>query len=313
MRQLIRSALALAIASSAVVSAVALNQDAPGLMMASGSSGRQAVALMLKTDAALVDGLHSRGIATMVRETTDLTDVVSAITSLHNDPRVVSVTVVGPGAIAGAAAQIARADAIVAIDGAATKPLVSRVIATREITGAADAADVASFINGLTLIRHPATQRASLRATVVATIGTARVSLEYGRPSRRGRAIWGALVPWGRWWMPGADESTVITNTEAITIGTLLVPAGEHTLYTMPSDTDFMLIVNNDVGQFHTMYRPDLDLGRTKMTSAPTTNGPEQMTFAIGISDTSGTSGTLSLAWGDRQFSVPVTLATPRL
>lgn len=302
MRPLTRCAIGLATALLAVIPVVAHQQtDMPGLTMAAGP-GRQPVALILKNSDTLGDSLRTRGIATLQYETSDVSAAVAAITALRNNSRIVSVTVIGPAEIAWASAQIARADAVIATDGAATT-LGSQVIQRRDIAGASDANAIASFITGLKLIRHPSTQRASPRATVVAMLGSARISIEYGRPSKRGRAIWGALVPWDRWWMPGADEATVMTNTEPMTIGDLKLPAGEHTLYTMPSETDFALIVNSGVGQFHTEYRPSLDLGRVRMTSGPDPNNTEQMMFSV---EASGNRGTLTLSWGDRRYSTPI-------
>src|SRR5690348_16673075 len=47
-------------------------------------------------------------------------------------------------------------------------------------------------------------------------VGGCHVTINYGRPSKKGRVIWGGLVPWGKWWMPGADEATIITTTKAL-------------------------------------------------------------------------------------------------
>jgi pimeloyl-ACP methyl ester carboxylesterase len=69
-----------------------------------------------------------------------------------------------------------------------------------------------SFIRGVRPPRHPETTRRSPRTVVTAVIGGARLAIEYGQPAKRGRDIWGALVPYGRWWMPGADETTTITT-----------------------------------------------------------------------------------------------------
>ncbi len=272
----------------------------PALVMPSAGAGRSPAAIVLGSNAALVDSLHADGIATLTAAA-DLAEASAAISRLRNDPRVITVTIIGPGGIAAPAARTARADAFVSTAGVAPD-INSRVIASLV---SADAHAIAAFIRGLTPVRHPATQRASLRDTAVADLAGARITIEYGRPSKRGRAIWGALVPWGRWWMPGADEATVITNAAAIQIGTLNVPAGEHTLYALPADTDFTLIVNNDVGQFHTEYRPDHDLGRVVMTKSPVTELVERMTY--GLASVPG-GLTLKLTWDDRQYAVPVTL-----
>ena len=134
------------------------------------------------------------------------------------------------------------------------------------------------------------------------------VSFDYGRPSKRGRQIWGVLVPWGRWWMPGADEATIVTTEAPIVLGgTLRVPAGRHTIYMLPDAGVSKLIVNNEVGQFHTRYNPGLDLGRVDLTLRTLGTPVEQLTFSI--EPQSGPDAALKLTWDDREYSVKVALA----
>jgi hypothetical protein len=95
--------------------------------------------------------------------------------------------------------------------------------------------------------------RITSRGTVDAAIDGVHIAMEYGRPTKRGRDIWGALVPWGRWWMPGADETTSIVTDGPLLVGTLAMPAGTHTIYTLPTADTFTLIINRQTGQFHTV------------------------------------------------------------
>jgi hypothetical protein len=133
--------------------------------------------------------------------------------------------------------------------------------------------------------------------------GACHFTFNYGRPSRRGRQIWGGLVPWGHWWMPGADEATIVTTSKPIALEGLVVPAGSHTLYMLPDDSASELVVSNEVGQFHTQYHPDRNLGQVKLALRHL-NSPleqvEEMTFTI-EPDASG--GRLTLSWDDRAYS----------
>lgn len=271
------------------------------LVMPANGTGRVPAAIVI-ADRGLADAVRAEGIATTVVDGS-VPAAVAAITAVRNDVRAITVTVIGPGAVAMDAARTARADAVWSTAGG-TPGVESAVIKSTAATST-DAKAIAAWIRALTPIRHPTTQRASLRDTTVVEIGDTRITIEYGRPSKRGRMIWGALVPWGRWWMPGADESTVITNSKPIRIGTLDVPAGEHTLYTMPSDGEFMLIINNVVGQFHTEYAPNRDLGRVVMTKVATVEPMERMAFML---TPASTGAVLKLVWDDREYSVPVTV-----
>ncbi len=146
--------------------------------------------------------------------------------------------------------------------------------------------------------------RVSPRDTVKATVDGCNFTIEYGRPYKRGRAIWGSLVPWNHWWMPGADESSTIVTDAAIVLGgSLTMPAGTHTIYTLPAENDFKLIISKEVGTFHTQYHPDQDLGRVPMTMKKIGELVEQMTFAVEPHEGGG--GVFKLIWDDREYSVP--------
>jgi hypothetical protein len=160
---------------------------------------------------------------------------------------------------------------------------------------------IAAWIRALRLPQHPTGERRSPRALVMADVAGCRIAIEYGRPSKRGRAIWGGLVPWGRWWMPGADEATTLTTSEAIVVDGLAVPAGDYTIYTVPSAEALQLVINRDTWQFHTVYYPDRDLGRLKATITALREPVEQMTFAVERRDGGGV---LKLIWDDREYSV---------
>jgi hypothetical protein len=106
--------------------------------------------------------------------------------------------------------------------------------------------------------------------------------------------------------MPGADEATTLVTDVPIVLGTLSVPAGDHTFYTWPDRDRFQLIVSKDVGQFHTVYNASQELGRTDMTLARRTDAVEGLTFAI---EPRGDAGVLKLIWDDREYSVAITIA----
>ena len=133
--------------------------------------------------------------------------------------------------------------------------------------------------------------------------GGCHFTLNYGRPSKRGRKIWGGLVPWGHWWMPGADEASIITTSKAIALEGLVVPAGSHTLYMLPDESASELVVSNEVGQFHTQYHPERNLGQVKLALKHLNSAAEQveeMTFSVELE---GSGGRLTLSWDDRAYS----------
>lgn len=95
----------------------------------------------------------------------------------------------------------------------------------------------------------------SQRGTVTQRVAFTDISIEYGRPTARGRALFGALVPWDSVWHPGADSATQITIARAITIEGQDVPAGTYTLWLVPRQAGpWTLILNRTRGIQHTPY-----------------------------------------------------------
>jgi len=102
----------------------------------------------------------------------------------------------------------------------------------------------------------------SSRDTARAVIDGGHIAIDYGRPSTRGRVVFGGLVPWGEVWRTGADLATHLTTDRDLRVGELLVPAGTYTLYTVPSPARWTLIVNRKTGQNGLLYDSAADLGR---------------------------------------------------
>jgi hypothetical protein len=135
------------------------------------------------------------------------------------------------------------------------------------------------------------------------TVNGKKVSIDYSAPSRRGRAIMGGLVPYGKVWRTGANSATTLVTEGDLMIGTVHVPAGTYTLYTMPGEKEWWLIVNKQTGQWGTEYDQTQDLGRTKLDVKSIKEPVE--TFVISLPP-NGKNATLKLTWENTELSVPV-------
>lgn len=130
------------------------------------------------------------------------------------------------------------------------------------------------------------------------TVKGKKIAVDYSAPSMRGRKIMGELVPYGKVWRTGANAATAL-NTEAdLMIGSLHVPAGKYTLYTIPGEKEWTLIVSKQTGQWGSNYDDSQDLGRVKLKVAPLKDPVE--TFAIGVGDT------LSFSWENTKAWTPL-------
>lgn len=89
------------------------------------------------------------------------------------------------------------------------------------------------------------TKKASPEATAEYKSNGTEVSVFYNRPSKRGREIFGGLVPHGQVWRTGANEATTFTTNRDLTIGGKPLPAGKYTLWTIPQKDAWTVIFNN--------------------------------------------------------------------
>jgi Protein of unknown function (DUF2911) len=109
------------------------------------------------------------------------------------------------------------------------------------------------------------------RGRTTTSVGGATISLDYGTPAKRGRVIWGRLVPFGAVWRTGANEATHFETDRDLVFGsghdTLAMPAGRYTLFSIPERDGGWLIISRQTGQAGTAYDSAHDLGRVRLTT----------------------------------------------
>jgi hypothetical protein len=132
-------------------------------------------------------------------------------------------------------------------------------------------------------------------ATANVTLGPGTIDIHYNTPHMRGRKIMGELVPYGKVWRTGANPATTLITSVPYKFGDLLVPAGTHTIFTLPSADTWLLIINNQTGQWGLTYTPSMDLGRIPMKAKPMSTPQEVM--SLSFENTSSTSTELHMRW----------------
>lgn len=168
---------------------------------------------------------------------------------------------------------------------------------------------VLASLSVLAVQDHSAGQKKPMQsppATAEGMIGGKKVTVKYHAPSMRGRKIMGELVPYGKVWRTGANDATTLITETDLTIGNLRVPAGTYTLYTLPGESEWKLIVNKQTKQWGTEYKEDQDLGRVNLTAKKLDAPVEKFTISI---EPAGDSATLKMAWENTEVSVPVAAA----
>lgn len=135
----------------------------------------------------------------------------------------------------------------------------------------------------------------SIRDTTRATVAGAVLSVDYGRPSKRDRVIFGGVVPWDQVWRTGANASTQLTTDRELEIGGMRVAAGAYTVTTIPSRAGWTLILS----------REGTEVARLPMRVESLAQPVEQ--FTIGIAPM-GQGGVLNLDWDTVRASIPFTV-----
>ena len=151
-------------------------------------------------------------------------------------------------------------------------------------------------------------KRASPHETFSETINGKKITVSYGRPFKKNRVIFGGLEPWGKVWRTGADEATTITLEGDAMIGPLHVIAGTYSLFTIPNENEWTLILNKTAKQWGAFkYDQAMDYGRApmKVVRSKAPKAPlEQMTIAI--RKTSDHEAVLEVAWDDSVATIDI-------
>ncbi len=152
--------------------------------------------------------------------------------------------------------------------------------------------------------------RASERAVVAQTADGTTVTLEYSRPSARGRDLFGGLVPWGVVWTPGANWATTFEVDKDIRVNGTEVPAGKYSVWAIPRKDTWSIILNANPEIFH-FQKPDSASGAVAIAATPRTGEHvEMLTWSFPV--VRGDAMVLQLQWGTTivpmDITVPVTV-----
>jgi hypothetical protein len=152
---------------------------------------------------------------------------------------------------------------------------------------------------------------ASPRARTTQVIGISEVTVDYGRPGVKGRAIWGGLVPWDSVWRAGANENTTITLSHDARIEGQPLAAGTYGLHLLPrADRVTVIFSRNSASWGSFTYDEAEDALRVDVTpvEAPFTEWLE-----FGFTDLSSTAATCRLAWDTRAVPFRIAFDTPAI
>lgn len=160
-------------------------------------------------------------------------------------------------------------------------------------------------LNNLVLAQKAIEPKASPMALAKVNLENTYVSVTYSQPHKRGRVIFGELVPFGKIWRFGANEATQFTTTGDIQVGDQTVKAGTYSVFCIPEKDSWTLIFNTDLGQWGAyQYNPGKDVVKVSVPTAATSEIWEP--FTIRFTKPDGKSTTMMVMWDETMISVPI-------
>lgn len=126
------------------------------------------------------------------------------------------------------------------------------------------------------------------------------ITIDYSQPSLKGRSIGKELAPYGQVWRAGANEPTTIEVSKDVKIGGNALPAGKYSLWAVPGEKEWAIVINKEVPRWGTMYPEGKDAFRVNVKPGKAPKTTELMTYEI------SKSGKVSLLWGDTKVDFDV-------
>lgn len=135
---------------------------------------------------------------------------------------------------------------------------------------------------------------------------TAIIRVTYSRPSRNDREVFGKLVPYGKVWRTGANENAEIKFYQDVELGGKKVKAGTYSLFTIPGEKDWTVILNSDLDYWGAFkYNEKNDILRF---TAPVSSLNESLeNFSIQFNAAGSKQGVMRLGWDKTVVDVPFT------
>ncbi len=147
-------------------------------------------------------------------------------------------------------------------------------------------------------------RRVSPQATATFKTENLDLRIDYSRPYKNNRTIFGNVVKFGEYWRTGADEATQISFGSKVNFGEAEIDPGTYRLYTIPNKGEWIVALNSELGQWGA-FEPNyqMDVTRIAVTPEKLNKKVEQLTLNF---ENSGNGVDLLMKWDDTQVTVPI-------
>ena len=168
-----------------------------------------------------------------------------------------------------------------------------------------------SLLSLLVAAQDAVKPRPSPMAVVSSRYKDTYIKITYSQPHKNGRAIFGALVPYGQVWRTGANEATEITVTRDIKLNGIDLKAGTYSLFTIPGMESWSIIINADLGLWGAYnYSSKMDVLHFEIPVTPVNDDYIYEAFTILI-DPKNSRADLVLAWDKSKVIIPIQFQDP--
>ena len=162
------------------------------------------------------------------------------------------------------------------------------------------------FFSSITFAQEAITPRPSPTAIITMKYEDTYVKITYCQPHKRGRDIFGTLVPFGQVWRTGANEATEITLTGDVKINEDTLEAGTYSLFTIPNKDKWTIIINKELGQWGAYnYNEEADEMRFEVPAGGVKTGVVYEPFTMAF-EQSNEKADLVIMWDKTKVAIPI-------
>lgn len=161
----------------------------------------------------------------------------------------------------------------------------------------------------ITINAQVTTPQSSPKSEIEQVVGLTKVEVDYARPSKKGRLVYGDLVPFGKVWRTGANENTKVSFSDDVVIDGVKLPKGEYALFTLPKADVWEVYFYKETTNWGLPKQWDASKIALTAKATPTTLEKNVENFTIDINPIDANNGELIIKW--EKTAIPVKFTVP--
>ena len=171
---------------------------------------------------------------------------------------------------------------------------------------------LATIIASYVLNAQVKTPQPSPHSTLTQVVGLTDVTVDYSRPSAKGRVIFGDLVPFGKLWRTGANANSTVTFSDDIVINGTTLKKGKYALFTTPKADMWEVVFYTDTDNWGTPDNWDANKAAVLVNVDPVAINNAVESFTISVGNITNDSATLDISWEKTMVSVKFNVPTQK-